>query len=154
MKPCRLPGSGQFPQMRRPFLPRGFTPLSLPQCIRGRGKGDRSEKRPHLLLTCITELQEESPRLRQPEMPEAEPTPWEPAPAPTLQARPWPLSLYITHSPGGQGWPPSLGRVETLHFTLLCQRGTIHPLSTSQPARLAAPQLGRLSCHRPKVPGA
>lgn len=50
VKPCPLPGSGQFLQTRRPFLPRGFTPLSLPQCIRGRGKGDRSEKRPHLLL--------------------------------------------------------------------------------------------------------
>ena len=45
-----LPGSGRVPQTRRPLLPRGFTPLSLPQCIRGQGKGDRSEKRPPLLL--------------------------------------------------------------------------------------------------------
>lgn len=41
-------------------------------------------------------------------------------------------SLHTVRSSGG-GVPPPLRRVDTLNLTALCQRETIHPLSTSQP---------------------
>lgn len=125
----------------------------------GGGVPDQFWQEAHLLLTCITELgrRVHSSGSRKAE---AESTPWEPAPAPALQAGPQPLSLYITHSPWGTGLALSTLQGGRPYTSLLSVRGgQFTPFNLTEPARLAAPlaweaQLGRLSRHRPKVPGA